>query len=396
MLILEILLLLYFAFVSLYSFVLAVAAIFFRMPGSLPKAAYGRIAVLVPAYKEDAVIVHTARTALLQNYPKDKFQVVVIADSLKEGTIALLEALPIKLVKASFEKSTKVNSLKLAFDSLDGIYDYALILDADNVMQPDVLMRLNNMMASGCAAVQAERTSKNSTTSLSVLDGFSERINNFIYRQGHVSIGLCCSLIGSGMIFQYDVVRGIIEKLNSVGGFDRELELALIRQKVMVHYGKGIYVFDEKVETAEVFEKQRTRWLSSQFIYLKKYFAEGVSAFFRGDWRMFNSAILKNIQLPRVINLGLLGIAVPLSFIVADHLRFGPWPYVIFLAMNFAAIAFAIPLKYYNKQMLSALWSLPGVFVRMFKLLFKLRGANKSFIHTPHRVTDANVNNEKS
>jgi hypothetical protein len=37
--------------------------------------------------------------------------------------------------------------------------------------------------------------------------------------------------------------------------------------------------------------------------------------------------------------------------------------------------------------MLKALLDLPGIFVRMFMLLFKLKNANKKFIHTPHGAT---------
>jgi hypothetical protein len=58
-------------------------------------------------------------------------------------------------------------------------------------------------------------------------------------------------------------------------------------------------------------------------------------------------------------------------------------------------MAFAIPLRYYNWQMLKSFMLLPKVFVKMFNLLFRLRGANKSFIHTPHGVTNVTVDENK-
>jgi cellulose synthase/poly-beta-1,6-N-acetylglucosamine synthase-like glycosyltransferase len=396
MLVLEIILLFYFAFVSLYSFTLAVAALVFKAPAAPESNIRRRIAVLIPSYKEDNVIVSVAEEASKQNYPRDSFDVVIIADSLQPETVAKLKLLPIRVVEVSFEKSTKVKSLNKAFAALGDDYDYALILDADNVMEHDFLRKLNNMLGLGYRAIQAERTSKNATTSMSVLDGFSERINNFIYRQGHVAAGLSCSLIGSGMIFEYKVVKDILGKLDSIGGFDRELELELIRRNIRIYYGKGAVVYDEKVETTEVFENQRKRWLSSQFIYLKKYFGEGMKSLLNGHMAMFNSAILKNIQLPRLINLGMLFILAVMTFIFRDYLVLKFYPWVLFLLMNILAMAFAIPLRLYNWQMLKSFALLPHVFIKMFNLLFRLKGANKSFIHTPHGVTNVSVDKKNN
>jgi cellulose synthase/poly-beta-1,6-N-acetylglucosamine synthase-like glycosyltransferase len=391
----EIILLVYFAYISCYAFILSVAAVFYKGPRSQESKSAPKIAVLIPSYKEDNVIVSVAAEALKQNYPRNRFDVVVIADSLQPLTISALKRLPLSIVEVSFDTSTKVKSLNKAMAAIGDEYDYALILDADNLMEKDFLQKMNNLLALGYKAIQSERTSKNSTTSMSVLDGFSERINNFIYRQGHVAIGLPCSLIGSGMIFEYGVLKSILAGLDSIGGFDRELELELIRRKIPIHYGKGALVFDEKVESTEVFEKQRTRWLSSQFTYLQKYFKEGMKAFVHGDMAMFNSAILKNIQLPRLINLGLLFILTVMSYAFREYLSLGYYPWVIFLGMNVLAIAFAIPLKYYNWQMMKSVLLLPRVFVKMFNLLFRLKGANRTFIHTPHSVTNVTVEEKK-
>jgi cellulose synthase/poly-beta-1,6-N-acetylglucosamine synthase-like glycosyltransferase len=387
MIVLEVILLAYFTFVTGYAFILAVAGLFFRDVVTTTPRRMRKFAVLIPAYKEDAVIVSVAEHALLQNYPPSSFDVVIIADSLLDTTMKTLSAMPLKVVEVKFDVSTKVKSLTAAMEQIGNQYDFALILDADNVMEKDFLHKINGMLESGHRAIQAQRTSKNQTTSMSVLDGLSERINNFIYRQGSVVAGLSCSLIGSGMVFEYAVVKEILSSLNSVGGFDRELELGLIRRGIRIHYARHAIVYDEKVESTEVFEKQRKRWLSSQFIYLKKYFREGWVALLRGNFSFFNSAILKNIQLPRLINLGLLIVLSVITVIFRHSLNFSFYPWLTFLILNLIAMALAIPLKMYNWQMVKSVFLLPALFVKMFKLLFRLKGANKRFIHTPHGVT---------
>lgn len=384
MIFVELVLLIYFSYVSLYSFILSFAGLFYTNK-PLPISDFKRkIAVLIPAYKEDQVIVGVAESASKQIYPSDKFDVVIIADSLKTTTLDKLRALPIKLVEVSFEKSTKVKALNRAMQTIGNSYDCALILDADNVMEDNFLEKMNSYFAAGHRAVQGQRSAKNKNTQMAILDGLSERINNFVYRQGSVVVGLSSSLIGSGMIFEYSTLRDILLPLDSIGGFDRELELNLIKRGIKIHYAKDSITYDEKVASTEVFEKQRTRWLSSQFLYLRKYFADGWLALLKGHVDYFNSAILKNIQLPRLLNLGLLTFITVLGFIFGQYLYLSPYVWLILLALSIFAMLFAIPRKLYNWDLVKSIVLVPGIFIKMFLLLFKLKGANKTFIHTPH------------
>jgi hypothetical protein len=54
----------------------------------------------------------------------------------------------------------------------------------------------------------------------------------------------------------------------------------------------------------------------------------------------------------------------------------------------------SVPSSFYNKKTLSAIIHLPKAFFIMFLTLFKLRGANKSFIHTPHTSNQPKQNHE--
>ena len=78
----------------LYQFFYALAGRFWTPPRWPAAARPRKMLVLIPAYREDAVIVNTARVALTQDYPGDDYEVVVIADSLRADTVAALRALP--------------------------------------------------------------------------------------------------------------------------------------------------------------------------------------------------------------------------------------------------------------------------------------------------------------
>ena len=235
-----------------------------------------KIALFIPGYKEDEVIVSVAQKALQLDYPKDKYDVIVIADSFKPDTIAALKSLPIKVIEVSFEKSTKARALNKAMSQLSSEYEIALILDADNVLKKDFLNKINDSFNAGYQVVQGHRTAKNLNTPVAVLDAASEEINNTIYSLGHRVIGLSSRLVGSGMAFNYPLFKNTMATIDAIGGFDKELELKLLKKKIKIEYRHDAICYDEKVHQSDSFAKQRMRWLSAQYYYFKHYFFDAL------------------------------------------------------------------------------------------------------------------------
>lgn len=378
----------YFAISSLYIFVFSVAGKFYKRRKSPVSIKQNRIALFIPAYKEDAVIVEVAKMALQQQYPAKNFDVIVIADSLKKNTIAKLEKLPIKVIEVSFEKSTKSKALNTAMASLKDDYDYTIILDADNIMEPEFISKMNEAFESGFHIVQGHRKAKNLNTSFAILDAASEEINNHIFRKGHRVLGISSGLIGSGMGFEYNLFKSMMKSVNAVGGFDKELEFKFAAKKIKIEYLEHAIVLDEKIQKASDFSNQRKRWLSTQFIYLKKYFISSCKALlFKGNIDFFDKAFQMMIP-PRILLIGMTFLIafgyglLSLIFNLNTNVNAAFW----FLNLGVTVMAFilAIPKAFYNLDTLKAMLSLPSAFVRMAVLLFKLKGANNKFIHTAH------------
>ena len=383
--VLELLVLSYFVFVVSYTALFSFGGLFYRSLTLPPATSFKKFCVLIPSYKEDAVILSVARQAVKHPYPADAFDVVVIADSLKPETIVALKQLRLQVVEVSFTNSTKVKSINKALEVLpDGVYDAVALLDADNVMEDQFLHRMNGLLQKGYRVIQGRRKAKNDDNSLAFLDGASEAINNYIYRQGTVALGMPASIIGSGIVFDYKIFKSKLTSMVSVGGFDRELELLLLKDHVHVYYDRDAIVYDEKVAVTKSFENQRKRWIASQFFYLRKYFKDGMVALFTGNFLFFKSSIITNIQLPRLINLGLLTLLTFGLFFVRGYLHYGYTIWAVLFCVNILATLLSLPREFYSRKMFSALLTLPMLFVRMFSLLFKLKGANRKFIHTPH------------
>lgn len=370
---------------SIYLFIFALAGKFYSEKKPNVSVPLKRFVIYIPAYKEDAVILLTALEALALDYPKALFHVVVIADSLKKTTLEKLAQMPLQLVEVVFEKSTKAKALNKAIAQTADTFDYAIVFDADNVAARDYLYRMNDAFSRGHLVVQGQRTAKNQDTSMALLDAISEAINNHIFRKGHRVTGLSSAIIGSGMGLQFDLFKEVMAKITAVGGFDKEMELTLLRERVKMDYAEQAIVYDEKVQKKEVFEKQRKRWLSAQLNYLQKHIVSGiVELITRGNLDYFDK-VFQMALIPRVMLLAIL----PASFMLSLIPGHGPsaLSWLVVWVIGYIAIMLAVPGVFFNKRLMAALISLPAGILSTFKVLFKLKGANKTFIHTPHGDT---------
>ena len=255
------------AFTSLYLAVYAIASLFARRPDIPKTKRLNRFIVLIPAYKSDAVVERTVRSILGQTYPQRLFDVVVISDHQSEMTNFRLAQHPITLLTPNFKNSSKSKSLQFAINNLPQfkIYDIVVVLDADNIVLPEFLEELNAAYEyAGTKAIQVHRLSKNRDTSSAILDATFEEINNSIFRLGHVAIGMPSAIAGSGMAFDFNWFKDNITKISEALD-DKELEALLLRQRIYIDYFDHILVFDEKTRSSSDFNRQRNRWVFTQF-----------------------------------------------------------------------------------------------------------------------------------
>lgn len=394
----EVIVYIYLSVAAVYFFFFSFMGVFPYRRKNHPSPAIRKMAVLIPGYKEDIVILEVAEASLKQSYPAESFDVVIVADSFKPETVLALKKLPLKVVEVKFEKSTKSKSLNAAMEAIGDNYDVAVVLDADNIIAFDFLEKINQAFESGFAAVQGHRMAKNMNNSMAVLDSISEEINNHIFRKGHRVVGLASGLIGSGMAFQYSMFKKRMLDIKAIGGFDKELELTMLRDGIKIEYLVDAVVLDEKVQDKVVFENQRKRWLAAQFIYFRKFVWAGIIQFVTRLNIDFIDKVYQMVMPPRILLLGVVTIitaAMGLFALINIEwisqtlaLNFTDW--LIVWALVILAFAFSVHRKFYTKKTLMAILTLPMGFWLMFTLLFKLKGANKTFIHTQHGVIENN------
>lgn len=366
----------------LYVFIFSVASLKKRKDVYPPAKKKHRFAVLFPAYREDAVIVSSVESFLKQEYPKEMYEIIVIADMMKESTLQQLRALSATVLEVDYEKSTKTKALQFAMDYLQTKkerFDMVVILDADNIVKPTFLDKLNNAFYSGCLAIQTHRVAKNRNTNTAVLDAVSEEINNSIFRKGHTNLGFSSALIGSGMAFDYEWFKENIYKADHVG-VDKQLESMLLSQNIYIEYLNNVYTYDEKVQKKGHFYAQRRRWIATQFSNLFSGLLLLPKAFFTGNWD-YCDKLLQWMMPPRIILLGFL-IIIACGLTCYDWVLSLKWWGLLF--MLGVAFSLAVPDYLVDSRFRKAILSLPVLFLLMFFNIFRLRGANKEFIHTEH------------
>lgn len=251
----------------LYLSIFTIASMFNKSHESPRSKKQNRIVVLIPSYHQDAVIEQTVISILSQAYPQRMFDVTVISDHQEEMTNMRLAQYPITLLTPNFEESTKAKSLQYAILNLPEfkIYDIALILDADNIVEQDFLSKINDAFETAATkAIQMHRISRNRDTTAALLGSVFEEINNAIFRRGHINVGLSSALAGSGIAYDFAWFKANIMRARTAGE-DKEMEALLLRQEIFIDYFDNIYVYGEKKRTTAKMNQQHGRWAKEQF-----------------------------------------------------------------------------------------------------------------------------------
>ena len=338
-----------------------------------------RFLILYPAYNEDSVIINSIDKFLYQDYPQADYQVVVISDHMTEETNQKLRAMPITLLTPVFEKSSKAKAMQYAINQVEGHFDNVVVLDADNVVQPNFLKNLNILCNAGYEAIQCHRCAKNSNNDVAMLDGASEEINNTIFRKAHNRLGLSSALIGSGMCFDYELFHRNVFQL-STAGEDREMEALLLRQKVFIKYASEIHVFDEKVSNKDNFQRQRMRWMTAQIQSLLRQLPQMPNAIIHGNLNFIDKTIQQAL-IPRSILIVLLTfISVGMTLLVPT---WSPKWWAL-LASLIVALIIAIPSQLRSASLFGKALSIPGLVLRMLKNILHMDRKNTDFVHTEH------------
>lgn len=235
-----------------------------------------KFALIVAAHNEEAVIGNIVRNLKRLKYPKDKYDVYVIADNCDDSTarIARNEG---AIVYERFDnvKKGKGYSLQWMFAKLfklDKKYDAFCIFDADNLASSNFLMEMNKQLQLGNNVVQGYLDSKNPNDSwISGNYSIAYWIANRLFQLPRYYLGLNCALGGTGFMVATDVLEKIGWDATCLTE-DLEFSVKLVLKGMKVSWSHEAIVYDEKPLHMTQSWGQRKRWMQGHCDCAVRYF----------------------------------------------------------------------------------------------------------------------------
>ncbi len=231
--------------------------------------------LLVPVKNEETVVGRLFEGFAHLDYPKDRFEVIVVDDGSVDATADICIRVSEIAGNVRFFRrevsSGKANALNYGLQFCRG--DIVGIFDADNVVAKDALMNVTKYFDDAkVSAVQGRIHSINSNENmLTQFVAYEDLIWSEAYLRGKEVLGLFVSLRGCVEF----VRRKVLEEL---GGFDEstlaediEISARLTGQGYKVRYAHDVWGWQESPSSLKPYLKQRTRWFRGHLEVAFKY-----------------------------------------------------------------------------------------------------------------------------
>lgn len=334
-------------------------------------------AAIVTAHQDARFIPPLVDSLIRQSYKS--FIVYVVADDCDISSLNFSDD-RIIVLRPDTALHAKIKSIRYAIDHYIRKHDALVIFDSDNLAHPEYLKNLNQYFQKGFKVVQTNMLSKNLDTNFAKLDSLGHTYHNFLERQVKMEMGCTSSILGLGLAIDMELYKKVAFK-NELGGFDKKLQIHLTESVPMIAFAKDAIVYDEKVENAAAFEKQRTRWIFTYF----EYFRENFHFMIRAVARFKFGRILLGFSMmrpPMFLTILASLCCMAISFLVYPLLG---WIWVgifILYTLNFILI---IATQSQQKGVFRGLFLIPSMIFRQSKSLLRIGQAKRNFLKTEHR-----------
>ncbi len=232
-----------------------------------------KFAIIIPARNESGTIEHLLGSFKYQTYPKEFYKVFVVVADPQDPTCEYVKTnYPDMTVLVKTDQTCKGDVLDYAVTEInktDFQLDAYIIIDADNLLDPNYLTEMNNAMASGKDVILPHKRIKNafdgnkkSHSVFAFCSGLMNAMNDDlgnIYRDEN---GIPDNLCGQGMLVKKRV-------LDDFGGWkfhtiveDNELKvMCILHGYTTMYYPYAIIYAEEPVQFKQTVIR-RIRWLT--------------------------------------------------------------------------------------------------------------------------------------
>ncbi|MHA3065691.1 glycosyltransferase family 2 protein [Lacticaseibacillus saniviri] len=238
------------------------------------------VSVMVPAHNEGIVIVKTVQALLKFDYPKDRYEIIVINDNSSDNSAELLARVQQlnperNLTIVNTDNKTggkgKSNALNIGLKQAKG--DVISIYDADNTPESGALRILVGELMSDDkrgAVIGKFRTRNKNATILTRFINIETLSFQWMAQAGRQQLFGLCTIPGTN----YVIRRWLLEE---IGGWDvkalaedTEISFRIYRMGYRIFFQPKAVTWEQEPQTLVVWFRQRTRWVKGNIYVILK------------------------------------------------------------------------------------------------------------------------------
>ena len=243
--------------------------------------------IVVAARNEQLVIGNLVDSLHSQTYPRENYRVFVVADNCDEddrtAEIAREHGATV-YERHCPEKARKGWALEFLFENIEkdfGIqsFDGYLFFDADNLVSPDYLERMNEAFSTGVDGVVGYRNSKNfDQNMISAHYAMHFMRSSMIWHRPRSRMGLCTHIAGTGYLLSSEMLKDGWHYFSLTEDTQATMDFAV--QGKRIEYCEAAEFYDEQPYQIKVMLRQRIRWAKGR-----------MACFFQYGFRMFSGLV---------------------------------------------------------------------------------------------------------
>lgn len=235
-----------------------------------------RFAMIVAAHNEEVVIGNLVESLKKQKYPKEMYDIFVIADNCTDNTAKVARECGANVYERfNKEQRGKGYALEWMFAKIFKMnkrYDAIAVFDADNLVSPNWIKEINSKMTQGYKVVQGYIDSKNPNDSwIATSYSVSFWSQNRMYQLARSNMGLSNQIGGTGFAIDTNILRNFGWGATCLTE-DLEFSCKLILNGEKVGWAHDAIIYDEKPLTLQQSWVQRKRWMQGFTDVASRYF----------------------------------------------------------------------------------------------------------------------------
>ena len=259
----------------LYQFIISLCSFVKIKEKPLKEDKQHRFMTIIPAHNEEKVVVNLIESLKKLDYPKDLYDIYVIADNCTDKTAEVAKKAG-AIVYERFDEAHKTKGHALQWFLAqkieeDAPYDAFCIFDADNIVDENFLKVMNKKLCQGEEVVQGYKDIKNPSDSW-VSAGYAIfywTMHRF-YHLARYNIGLSPLMNGTGFMVKFDVIKPQGWNTKTLTE-DIEFSLKRIIEGKKLGWARDAIVYDEQPVGFKQSWTQRSRWTVGHMQCLKEY-----------------------------------------------------------------------------------------------------------------------------